>query len=288
MKPDLLMSCVIFIVIIVIASIFIYRYIKKLKRITKESQSKSEEYKELLTNAAAENKELSDELVIQKQKNIELISKVNREINTSVNGILGMAGFLKDTHLNKEQTKNAEAIINCSQNLLQNARNIFNGNSNQITNIVKPDVMNNQSPEKKLTKPVSSEFANEFPIRILIAEDDRINQHLAVKMLNKLGYNPDIVSNGKEALEIVSEKNYDVILMDGLMPLMDGFEATRMIRLCLEVQPVIIALTASTMYGDKEKCLQAGMDDYISKPIDINELAIKLQHWVAEKKIIVN
>lgn len=285
--PDRLISSIIFIVIMSIASIFFYRYIKKLKRIIKESENKNEEYKELLTNSTASNTELSEEIVTQKQKNTKLISQVNREINTSVNGILGMTNLLKDTRLNKEQTKNAEAIINCSENLLQNARNIFNGNFNQSKSIINPNVMNNQSPEKKLSQPVSPEFANEFPIRILIAEDDHINQHLAVKMLNKLGYNPDIVCNGKEALEIVSEKNYDVILMDGLMPEMDGFEATRMIRLCLETQPVIIALTASTMYGDKEKCLQAGMDDYISKPIDIYELAIKLQHWAKEKKIIV-
>jgi CheY-like chemotaxis protein len=146
--------------------------------------------------------------------------------------------------------------------------------------------MNDQSANKKPKHPVSPEFANEFPVKILVAEDDLINQHLAVKMLNKLGYKPDIVSNGKEALEIVSEKQYDVILMDGLMPEMDGFEATKMIRLCLETQPIIIALTASTMYGDKEKCIQAGMDDYLSKPIDISLLAAMIERWAMKKKVV--
>lgn len=281
-----ILTVVIFVFAIAAITIIFYGQVKKLKGSIKELISKNEENKELLTNCTASKKELSDEIVIQKQKNTDLISKVNREINTSVNVILGMATLLKDTYLTREQLKNAEAIINSSQHLLQNARSIFNGNPNQAKNITKPEIMNSQSSEKKLKHPVSPEFAKEYPMRILIAEDDQINQHLAVKMLNKLGYNPDIVSNGKEALEVVSEKNYDVILMDGLMPEMDGFEATRMIRLCLETQPVIIALTASTMYGDREKCLQAGMDDYISKPIDLNELAIKLQNC-AEKKIAV-
>ena len=71
------------------------------------------------------------------------------------------------------------------------------------------------------------------------------------------------------------------------MPEMDGFEATKMIRLCLEAQPIIIALTASTMYGDKEKCLQAGMDDYLSKPIDINNLAAIIEKWAMKKKVVV-
>lgn len=288
-STNMLGSSIIFIIVIGIVVLLFNRYIKKLKQVIIEKENKNEEYKELLTNCATSNKELLDEIVVQKQKNNEFISKVSREINTSVNGILGMTNLLKDTGLNTEQSKNADVIISCSETLLQNTRTIINVNTNQNQNInsIKQDVMNNQSPEKKGKSPVSPEFANEFPIKILIAEDDLINQHLASKMLNKLGYKPDIVSNGKEALEIVSEKIYDLILMDGLMPQMDGFEATRMIRLCLETQPIIIALTASTMYGDKEKCIQAGMDDYLSKPIDINHLAAIIEKWAVKKKVIV-
>jgi len=79
----------------------------------------------------------------------------------------------------------------------------------------------------------------------------------------------------------VPDKNYDIVFMDLLMPAMDGIEATKMIRLCLEAQPVIIAMTASAMDGDKEKCIEAGMNDYISKPVSINELMNLLEKWFA-------
>ncbi len=282
-QTDIFLSYAVIAIAVFIVLILCYNYTKKLKNRIFDITSKNIEYQELLTSSAASNKELLDEIVNLRQKSNDTIAKVNREINSAINSIMGMANLLKDTALNKEQTKNTNTIIECSQDLLHKARNIFNINVNHKN----PIVMNNQSNEKKPKHAVTVEFANEYPLRILIAEDDHINQILATKMLNKLGYKPDIVSNGKEALEVVSEKTYDVILMDGLMPEMDGFEATRMIRLCLEKQPIIIALTASTMYGDKEKCLQAGMNDYISKPIDISELAVMLQKWAEERKVVL-
>ena len=126
---------------------------------------------------------------------------------------------------------------------------------------------------------ISADFAKEHPLRILVAEDNPINQKVALKLLGKLGYTPELVSNGKEVLDKAGQKRYDLILMDVLMPEMDGWEATRMLRLCLEVQPVIIAMTANTMLGDRNDCMQAGMDDYISKPIDLNSLVIQLRKW---------
>ena len=132
---------------------------------------------------------------------------------------------------------------------------------------------------------LSSAFSQKYPMRILVAEDNRINQKLAMKILGKLGYDPDIAQDGKEVLEIVSNKKYDLILMDIQMPEMGGLEATRMIRLCLENQPVIIAMTANSMLGDREECLQAGMDDYISKPVHFEELVILLEKWALNVKV---
>jgi signal transduction histidine kinase/CheY-like chemotaxis protein len=132
-----------------------------------------------------------------------------------------------------------------------------------------------QAKEKKL----SEDFAELYPLNILIAEDNIVNQKLAIKMLNKLGYEPHLAKNGKEVMEMIGHEYYDIILMDVQMPEMDGLEATRMIRTCLETQPVIIAMTANVMMGDRDECIQAGMDDYISKPFELNELLSQLEKW---------
>jgi CheY-like chemotaxis protein len=126
---------------------------------------------------------------------------------------------------------------------------------------------------------LSDKFSEEYPLHILIAEDNLINQQLAVKILNRLGYKPEVANNGEEVLEIVSLKKFDLILMDVEMTGMDGLEATRMIRLCLESQPIIVAMTANAMNGDREICLQSGMDDYLSKPVALEELVRILEKW---------
>ena len=116
------------------------------------------------------------------------------------------------------------------------------------------------------------------PLRILLTEDNAINQKLAHIMLERLGYRADVAGNGQEALQSVARQPYDVVLMDVQMPEMDGLEATHRIRAEVEavLQPHIIAMTANAMQGDREMCLQAGMDDYITKPIRVGELIAAL------------
>ncbi|MFE4107164.1 c-type heme family protein [Almyronema epifaneia] len=115
-------------------------------------------------------------------------------------------------------------------------------------------------------------------LRILVAEDNLVNQQLALLWLEKMGYRADVVSNGLEVLEALSRQPYDVVLMDVHMPEMDGLSATQEIcrRLDARQRPRIIAMTANAMPGDDQKCLQAGMDDYISKPIRFEELLAAL------------
>ncbi|TAF52444.1 MAG: response regulator [Oscillatoriales cyanobacterium] len=123
------------------------------------------------------------------------------------------------------------------------------------------------------------EFATRLPLKILIAEDNIVNQKVATQTLQRLGYRADVVSNGREALEAVARQHYDVVLMDMQMPVMDGLESSRQIcqRWPPDRRPRLIALTANAMRGDRDACLEAGMDDYISKPIRLDELTEALQ-----------
>jgi CheY-like chemotaxis protein len=115
--------------------------------------------------------------------------------------------------------------------------------------------------------------------RILLAEDNAINQLVALKILGKLGYRADAVANGLEVIKALESIPYDLVLMDCQMPEMDGFEATRAMR-NLKINIPVVAMTANAMKGDRELCLEAGMNDYLSKPVKPAELAATLERWL--------
>ena len=144
--------------------------------------------------------------------------------------------------------------------------NVFAGEAEPV---VKP------APERVTLDPG---MASRRPLRILLAEDNVVNQKLALRLLSQMSYRADVAANGLEVLQAVKRQPYDVIFMDVQMPEMDGLEATR--RLCAELsadkRPRIIAMTANAMQGDREICLEAGMDDYLSKPIRVEELVAAL------------
>jgi len=138
--------------------------------------------------------------------------------------------------------------------------------------------------ERCATVPTISENGTR-KIRILVVEDNTVNQKVAKAMLRKMGLRADVVANGKEAVDALKMIPYDLVLMDCQMPEMDGYEATRCIRQegskALNPQIPIIAMTAATMQGDREKCIQAGMSDFIAKPVQKRELAEILARWLA-------
>jgi CheY-like chemotaxis protein len=118
------------------------------------------------------------------------------------------------------------------------------------------------------------EQAARHPLRILLVEDNPLNQKLALRLLGRMGYTADVAVNGLEAIDAVARRSYDLVLMDVQMPEMDGLEATRRIVDGTDptVRPRILAMTANAMDGDRERCIAAGMDGYISKPIRVDEL----------------
>lgn len=122
-------------------------------------------------------------------------------------------------------------------------------------------------------------------LKILVVEDRDHNRDLLILMLDTLGYQPSWVENGQQALERLAAEPFDLVLMDCQMPVLDGYEATRRLRQ-REAEgdhTLIIGVTAHAMAGDREKCLAAGMDDYLSKPLSFDTLTAAIERWIAHK-----
>jgi len=157
--------------------------------------------------------------------------------------------------------------------------------------MVTSEYLNSLKREPNIEPAAITEFKEIKNARVLLVEDNQVNQMVAMGLLEDSKYQVDCANDGLDALKILSatdsENLYDVILMDCQMPEMDGFEATRQIRLGnggMDYQKIpIIAMTANAMIGDKERCLDAGMDDYISKPVDGAQLIEKLAQWAVLK-----
>ncbi len=144
---------------------------------------------------------------------------------------------------------------------------------------------NYNTHKANLSNPSPSSVAT--PLSILLAEDNLVNQKVALRVLKHLGYQADVVENGKAVIEAIANKSYDLILMDIQMPEMDGLEATQYIRnqeLECQLPPIaIVAVTANATHDDQDICRQAGMNDYISKPIQIEKLKNILQQYESLK-----
>jgi PAS domain S-box-containing protein len=141
---------------------------------------------------------------------------------------------------------------------------------------------------RKKVKPELAGSAR-HPVSILVAEDNAVNQKLILRILQQLGYAADVVATGLEVLEALEKKSYDVVFMDVQMPEMDGLEASRRIVNTWEPgsRPKIIALTADAMSDDRQKCFDAGMDDYLSKPVHMDDIAAILNQWTPPAKVRV-
>jgi len=150
---------------------------------------------------------------------------------------------------------------------------------NALTDIFDRRASNDEAP---LEKQLDLQIGMKSPLRVLVAEDNAVNQKVALRMLERFGYRADVASNGVEALDAIARQHYDLVFMDVQMPEMDGLETTRRIReLRPDTRPTIIAMTANAMKEDREECLAAGMDDFVSKPITVKELLSTLERWAA-------
>jgi CheY-like chemotaxis protein len=172
----------------------------------------------------------------------------------------------------------------------------------QIASIAKPikpaqllqTMLHLMSGDKPSTKALAGSgkldpsLAQRFPLRVLLCDDNVINQKVASRLLQQMGYHPDVVGNGLEALAALEKQAYDLIFMDVMMPEMNGLEATEAIRQRqkdprafphYKTSLIIVAMTASAMQGDRERCLSAGMDDYIAKPVRPEDVRKTIEAW---------
>ncbi|HKI69179.1 MAG TPA: response regulator, partial [Verrucomicrobiae bacterium] len=138
-----------------------------------------------------------------------------------------------------------------------------------------------QEKKSPVAPALDSTLAQRLPLRILMADDNPINQKVGLSVLQKLGYRADVASNGTEVLKALEQTAYDILFLDVQMPEIDGLEAARQIcrRWPEDQRPRMIAMTGNALLGDREKCLEAGMDDYISKPIRVVEMQEAVEHW---------
>ncbi|KAI9016158.1 sensory histidine protein kinase, partial [Hyaloraphidium curvatum] len=150
------------------------------------------------------------------------------------------------------------------------------------SNHASPDKLAAPQPAADVSRTPSTDWQADVGLRILLVEDNLINQQIALRMLKRAGFSADVANNGLEGVNAITDKVYDCVLMDVQMPILDGFEATKRIRdeIPKARQPTIIALTANALLNEREACLQAGMDAYISKPIDMNALAAAIRAWI--------
>ncbi len=231
------------------------------------------------------NPEVSQSIVLELQwQGVEVLSEIPEDVQGLV-VFVGERWAVNNAHLIRKWQKAGCHIVQWSYGTSKNP-NI----KVHIVNPLLPSKVRKSfkqaiedRDESTLQAPSSPKsFSEAHHISILIAEDNPINQKLALMLLRKMNFQPDAVNNGLEALEAMEKKHYDLIFMDLQMPQMDGITATQQIRTHWpeQEQPIIIALTANAMPEDKARCAQAGMNDFISKPIQPNMLEDKLRHWV--------
>ncbi len=255
-----------------------------------------------LLRTAATNKTPCDLIIVDQQlsemSGVDFAKMVKADLALSNSRLIMLSSFAQRGEARKAQEAGFMAYLTkpVRQEQLYRCLTTALGTSSQST------IKDHENSPTLITRHTLEEAEKRSRTRILLAEDNIVNQKVATKMLDKLGYRVDVVANGEEATEAVTRIAYDVILMDCQMPEMDGHEATRAIRAreSLEAKGEgdkkdshnsarlrphipIIALTANAMKGDRERCMESGMDDFLSKPINMEQLNEILQRWVPQE-----
>ena len=237
--------------------------------------------------AAAERQEPFDvailDLMMPEMDGFELARRIKADATVSKTHLVLLPSYGKRGHGQLARDLEIAAYLqkpvrqsqlyNCLTTIINEASAV--AEAQQSPRLITQHSLGRVSPQKAI--PVNGSAK----ARMLVAEDNIVNQKVALKQLQSLGYAADVVSNGREAVEAVINHRYEVVLMDCQMPIADGFEATAEIRRREgdSTRTIIIAMTAHALAGERERCLAAGMDDYISKPVKIETLGLTLKKW---------
>lgn len=192
-----------------------------------------------------------------------LIDDLGHELRTPLNGVVGLTDILLETELSQEQNRIVQQLKSSGDSLRRSINHLLDTKEISTIDIDSP------SPETK-------------DLKVLVVDDNTINQVVTVNLLKKMGHTSDIANNGFEAIDLILSNDYDLVLMDCQMPVCDGYEATKIIRSLNSHRSrvCILALTANSAAGDSERCIQCGMNGYISKPVSRNRLRNIIETWI--------
>lgn len=202
---------------------------------------------------------------------------ISHEIRTPLNSIIGFANLLLKNATGEKELEYLHAVKKSGEKIQVLMENLIAVSESSTTNADFKSTAE-QAEYKKIN------FSELKKLKILLVEDDYLNLKLITHLFSDYGIKPDLAENGKIAVDAMQKKEYDLILMDMEMPVMDGYEATSYIRKTLKSRVPIIAMTAHAMPGERERCLQHGMNDYLSKPVNVNLLFEKIYKSMPQTK----
>ncbi|MEN3309586.1 MAG: hypothetical protein V7603_5788 [Micromonosporaceae bacterium] len=227
------------------------------------------------------------EALAQSQVNEQLMATMGYEIRTPMSGVIGLATLLLTTELDPVQRRYAAGLHTAGNDLLGVLNAILDPSveADPAAAVDATLLAATALPAPAGADPASATRSpSPSPKRVLVVEDNEINQMVAVGMLTGLGYQPDVANDGIEAVDMAAAHEYDAVLMDCRMPRMDGFDATVELRRHEGTgrHTPIIALTANALVGDRARCLDAGMDDCLAKPVNSADLDATLARWIED------
>jgi signal transduction histidine kinase/DNA-binding response OmpR family regulator/HPt (histidine-containing phosphotransfer) domain-containing protein len=238
-----------------------------------------------MLHSAAERGEPYDVAILDihmpEMDGIELAEKIKADPSISSTRLVMMSSIGRRGEVSEARQAGAEAYLTKPVRQFQ----LYDAIATVMAKLEEEEAAAPEEEKQLVTSHSLREAKARSRVRILVAEDNQVNQKVAVKMLERLGYKADVAANGLEAVEALSRISYSAVLMDVQMPEMDGYEATAEIRRREESEDrrtPVIAMTANAMQGDREKALEAGMDDYVAKPVKAEELDVVLERWLLQ------